>query len=425
MIKSVNISDLTVGMMITKVIEQSGPVKIRKVGMIRSIDMIKGLKEMGVTLVEVDEAQSIQIDGDDNADGAQEATTKTLTQRLMASDKQIADADRKLSQQFHRSLFLPAVEHMPSKWTLYGKPYALLLVVVALGGSLGYFASRALINYTSPNANVANVSQESSQETQVSQSNSITPNVNQQAPVVEESESLDDVKTQAEQSTQTPTSLINANEASTSAVATEPAQDKNKQALLPATNVSENKLNVLPKVAGIQLETGQQVLGYQANEEPQAPQLNDQQAPPKAMNTPVIESEYGNYSDAASVPNSPAQRRQEAASSALYRKIQQAAQDVDRQTNEPEQEDLTVIDVSDLPRIDQLPAALLTQMPAMSFSAHMYASNSKDRWVRVNSRRLSEGDYIEDDLMITRIESEKVVLRFKGKEFTMNALSDW
>jgi len=55
----------------------------------------------------------------------------------------------------------------------------------------------------------------------------------------------------------------------------------------------------------------------------------------------------------------------------------------------------------------------------------MYASNPQDRWVRVNGRRLSEGDLITEDLSIVEIAPENIVLTFKGSRFTMNALSDW
>jgi general secretion pathway protein B len=78
-----------------------------------------------------------------------------------------------------------------------------------------------------------------------------------------------------------------------------------------------------------------------------------------------------------------------------------------------------------MPRIDQLPSGTLIDMPAMSFSAHMYASNPLDRWVRVNGQRLSEGDFIADGLSIVEIEPERIILAFRGETFSMNALSDW
>jgi general secretion pathway protein B len=66
-----------------------------------------------------------------------------------------------------------------------------------------------------------------------------------------------------------------------------------------------------------------------------------------------------------------------------------------------------------------------TQLPSMAFSAHLYSSNREGRWVRVNGRRLIEGDYIAEDLQLVNIEPQTVILMFKGEVFTMNALADW
>ena len=79
----------------------------------------------------------------------------------------------------------------------------------------------------------------------------------------------------------------------------------------------------------------------------------------------------------------------------------------------------------DLPRIDQLSIALQTEIPSMSFSAHLYSSQVENRWVRVNGRRLMEGDYIAEGLQLVNIEPQTVILGFKGEVFTMNALTDW
>jgi general secretion pathway protein B len=84
---------------------------------------------------------------------------------------------------------------------------------------------------------------------------------------------------------------------------------------------------------------------------------------------------------------------------------------------------LNVLDT--IPRIDQLPVSVLSRMPAMVFAQHMYSSNDAQRWVRVNNRRLGEGDAIDQNVTIVRIEPQHVILSFQGREFKMNALSDW
>jgi general secretion pathway protein B len=162
-------------------------------------------------------------------------------------------------------------------------------------------------------------------------------------------------------------------------------------------------------VNGVLLEEGQKLLGYQGTED-------DVDESPKSEIPKTISNKQSNNSDS---------NTDKPLNSALYRRIQQVAKDVDDQPSLPNPQLVKVTDLNDLPRIDQLSAALLTQMPSMSFSAHMYASNPQDRWVRVNSKRVGEGDIIANNVMLKRIESEKVVLEYKGTEFTMNALSDW
>lgn len=80
---------------------------------------------------------------------------------------------------------------------------------------------------------------------------------------------------------------------------------------------------------------------------------------------------------------------------------------------------------NELPRVDQLPVRLMTRLPTMNFSAHMYASRPSDRWVRVNGAQAVEGDWIDGKVQIVNIEAQKVVLSFENTLFTMAALTDW
>jgi general secretion pathway protein B len=78
-----------------------------------------------------------------------------------------------------------------------------------------------------------------------------------------------------------------------------------------------------------------------------------------------------------------------------------------------------------VPRIDQLPAWVMTRLPSMAFSAHMYASLESERWVRVNGSRMVEGDKIDGVIEIVRIEPQHVILNYSGQTFSMAALTDW
>lgn len=420
MLKQLAVSELTPGMMVTRVIEQSGPVKIRKVGFIRSPDMIKGLKEMGVTLVEVnlDESLNVELETEESvgvdAPGSKNeaVSNKTATQRLVASNKQIADVDRQLSQQFHRSLFLPAVDQMPSKWTLYGKPYALLLAYVAVGlfiGGVSTYTIKALTTQsqtivTEPQTEGAIIVSRPSDE--IIDEQVTTDNV----PKENAANSIDaQVKTPKIELDVDKSDVIADNASPESSNSAQSTVDDSSNTQSPETVVEQQLVN------GVLLEEGQQLLGYQGTEDTNSEMSNNDAIAnnsPQNNNTSLTDNSQTSDEDAI-------------VNSELFRRIQRVAEDVDSQPTEPVPELLRVTDLNDLPRIDQLSPALLTQMPAMSFSAHMYASNPQDRWVRVNSTRLGEGDIIANQVVLKRIESEKVVLEYKGTEFTMNALSDW
>jgi general secretion pathway protein B len=424
MLKKLAVSELSPGMMVTRVVEQSGPVKIRKVGFIRSPDMIKGLKEMGVTLVEVnlDESLNVEFEAetlDSNevlGNKTEAVSTKTATQRLVASNKQIADVDRQLSQQFHRSLFLPAVDQMPSKWTLYGKPYALLFAYVVVGiliGSVSAYTIKSLS--TSSQAIVA--------KPQIDDASLVSSLSGEGADrQLNTDETVNEKATKPTETESTTEKSLVSDDRNESTIASQNTEDSSNVNVIPLqstptaseeNNVSDIESNNEQRlVNGVQLEEGQQLLGYQGSSEESNNNSTSQNSDTQNNDTNIVDN--GQSVDEDAIINSE-----------LFRRIQRVAEDVDNQPTEPVPELLKVTDLNELPRIDQLSPALLTQMPAMSFSAHMYASNPQDRWVRVNSARLGEGDTIANKVLLKRIESEKVVLEYKGTEFTMNALSDW
>lgn len=427
MLKRIAVADLVPGMMVTQVLKQSGPVKIRKVGFIRSTDMIKGLSEMGVQEVEIDAAQSFSVENTENIQAKGADTPVTATQCLVASEKQVADVDRQLSQQFHRSLFLPAVEQMPSKWALYGKPYSILSVLLLLGVSCGWFAVSIPLSYfTDRNPQVIEVAK---QEATVNESDDSATFMSKPdhelsnsgaAEAVKSADNNDkalqsDVFATINENTKESTNVIKSSD--------ENANDRPTTATnLPtvASESSPEQDDKQPEVAevntfkGVVIEDGQQILGYQA---PTDTTLQEASPSRSISNSPTT---FSNSSPTSTTPTD----------DELMARLQQAIQEVDNLTlqehsaQEPA-EILTVTDLNQLPRIDQLSAATLTLMPAMSFSTHMYAANRDDRWVRVNGRRLGEGEAIADDLILETIEPDYIVLAFRGERFTMNALSDW
>ncbi|MBT0585091.1 general secretion pathway protein GspB [Alteromonas oceanisediminis] len=153
MLKVIKISELQPGMMITQVVEQQGPVKIRKVGLVKSADMVTGLAEMGVLSVEVDTEQTIEME-------APIAAT-SMTQKLLQGEYDHASqVDKSLSEQFNRSLFLPSVSELPSAWQIYARQVGMIFAVVLIGlavGVSGAIAPSYISQYMSEDRAIAEV----------------------------------------------------------------------------------------------------------------------------------------------------------------------------------------------------------------------------------------------------------------------------
>lgn len=430
MLKQIPINELTPGMMVTAVIEQHGPVKIRRVGLVKSDAMVKGLKEMGVSLLEVDEAQSITVESERSASAELTVAPLTPTQQLMAKDKQSAAVDRQLSQQFHRSLFMPAIDEMPSKWRVYYRPYVLLIAFILFGFTLGIVtvnvftqASSFLNNATSATDSSAagtqleNQSPAEPEQSIVAKSNLLASNsadsesALEQTQLAESSPPMDALPEPELKNKEQSTSLSN--------VSVPESEGQSASMDEPETARSVQTFN------GIVLNEGETVLGYGAPEaelaKPETSEGEQEASPTSSLSADLLNRVNRAAAELEAEQEIASLEQREPLDLTEFLQDESSGPVVDLRVPRSQAPPPT----KDTLRIDQLPAAILTQMPAMSFSAHMFASNPQDRWVRVNGRRLSEGDFIEDGLSIVEIESERVVLSFKGETFTMNALSDW
>lgn len=330
-----NIDQLKPGMVIVQVVAQNGPVKIRKSGLVTSMDMVLGLAEMGVQTVEIDPEQTVEIESP--------VVEKSQTQKLLERDYSVASKlDHSLSEQFNRSLFLPSVQDIPNVWQYYGKQLFVAALVLAGGFGIGWSAANYpswLSAFTEPAAEQLPVQRID------------TPS----APPVAEN-------TQAVQQSQT--------------------------APTPASESAEME----------QAEEQFIVLGQQ----PQEPVLLEQGEPQTQPQTPTANI-----------------------SPELLKRFEEAVAAVDQSPEPADVYQTDVVSMSDVPKIHELPANILTRLPSMAFSAHMYASEDEKRWVRVNGMRVSEGEYVEDGLQVVKIEPQHVVMAFRGEEFVMAALTDW
>ncbi|MBC3767663.1 general secretion pathway protein GspB [Neptunicella marina] len=142
----------------------------------------------------------------------------------------------------------------------------------------------------------------------------------------------------------------------------------------------------------------------------------------QVQNNPVDIADQG-----ASLPTKSKDEASEV-SPELLKKFNQAVAEIGGDLNEPQAEPVAPPiseDAAGVPRIDQVPQWVRDALPKMSFSAHMYASDQQERWVTLNGVKLQEGDWINPNLQLVRITPQKVILNYKGQQFSLNALADW
>jgi general secretion pathway protein B len=80
----------------------------------------------------------------------------------------------------------------------------------------------------------------------------------------------------------------------------------------------------------------------------------------------------------------------------------------------------TALDVDNLPTMQDLIATGVT-LPAMQLNLHVYDEAPAGRYVLLNSRRLREGDELQDGIRLVRITPRGVVLNARGRLFLLAA----
>ena len=395
-----SINDLKPGMVIVRITQQNGPVKIRKSGLVSSDAMVEGLAEMGVQEIEIDPDQTVEIAPSTTAGTGHRTQTQAL---LRGQHDTSAKFDKTLSDQFNRSLFLPTVQGLPSVWKVYGKELATYSAIVAVGLCLGFLVATRGEWWPAVTASVVE---------------SIQP---------EASTATDSSLMGQKTLTQTPSPLTEPvsgqGNGQTTVQATMPQEESNvpEQGAISSANLPSEKTDSqyvgsdnIAQASGANAKPNLQTLSKQATAE-------DENGSEDTFDLAAAEQE-------GRVLN--AQGDQEdnkiEVSPELLARFNQAVAALDTQAENDDFEPKTKVTVRDnIQRVDQLPVRLLTRLPSMNFSAHMYASRPDDRWVRVNGIQMTEGDWIDDKVQIVNIEAQQVVLGFEEELFTMAALTDW
>lgn len=407
----VAIENLMPGMVIVQITKQNGPVKIRKSGLVTSDAMVQGLSEMGVQEVEIDPEQTVEI--------APVVHHRTQTQALLRGEHDTtAKFDKSLNEQFNRSLFLPTVEGLPSAWKLYTKQAALFAVVILGGACIGFtaatverwwpmFTAQSVASVTTPerpDSPVGTVG-DSSESTLDSDGTPGTSNNSNKPASPNAQQSGQDIGSSTVAST---------NSGNVAAAQQGTQANDSKQPVENLSAVSGTNSSATDTQASYNNDVSQRSGADSNNDSARNSSTNSRQTASSDEYEGKVLNEEASQSDVSVSPELMA--RFNAAVAALDSKAEDGA---------PAEEQTRVTVKDELPRVDQLPVRLLTRLPTMNFSAHMYASRPADRWVRVNGRQIGEGDWIADRVQIVNIEAQRVVLSFEDELFTMAALTDW
>ena len=84
-----------------------------------------------------------------------------------------------------------------------------------------------------------------------------------------------------------------------------------------------------------------------------------------------------------------------------------------------------VPDITYLPKLEELPPALRSRVPAMTFSSHMYSSMEQFRSVVINGQRMRQGSTLQPGLDLATITENGVVLTIDGTSFQVDILGNW
>ena len=423
----VAIENLVPGMVIVQITKQNGPVKIRKSGLVTSDAMVQGLSEMGVQEVEIDPEQTVEI--------APAVHHRTQTQALLRGEHDTtAKFDKSLNEQFNRSLFLPTVEGLPSAWKLYTKQVALFAVVILGGLCIGFSAATAKRWWpmlTAPaSVPVADTESSVSQVEASGNASALTTTQSSNEAPGTSSNKSEQVSSNIQGSGQSAGLNETANTAVNANVSNGVAAQQGTQANAMVNNQSAGNLaatqntdlgavpNKNPITTGTQNRYNNDI-SQRSGAEPSSGYERSSSTDSRQTET------SGNYE--GKVLNEAASQSDVSVSPELMARFNAAVEALDSkaQDNTPAEAQARVKVKDELPRVDQLPVRLLTRLPTMNFSAHMYASRPADRWVRVNGRQIGEGDWIADRVQIVNIEAQRVVLAFEDEIFTMAALTDW
>jgi general secretion pathway protein B len=75
--------------------------------------------------------------------------------------------------------------------------------------------------------------------------------------------------------------------------------------------------------------------------------------------------------------------------------------------------------------VGDLPDDVRNNLPAMTFSFHVYSANPEQRTIIINNRRMRAGDEVAQGLQLQEITEDGVILGFRGHRIHIGVLTGW
>jgi general secretion pathway protein B len=75
--------------------------------------------------------------------------------------------------------------------------------------------------------------------------------------------------------------------------------------------------------------------------------------------------------------------------------------------------------------VDELPEEVRNNLPAMTFSFHVYSANPQQRTIIINNRRMREGEEVNAGLVLQQITEDGVILQYLQHRIHISVLSGW
>jgi general secretion pathway protein B len=75
--------------------------------------------------------------------------------------------------------------------------------------------------------------------------------------------------------------------------------------------------------------------------------------------------------------------------------------------------------------VSELPDEVRNNLPAMTFSFHVYSSNAQQRTIIINNHRVREGDEVSSGITLQAITEDGVILLSAGHRIHIGVLSGW